>query len=171
MSKRFSNEVWDWFKSLLIAVIIALLVRHFVVEIFMVEGGSMHPNLYNGERLVVNKFIYNFTEPERGEVVVFKYTDNKDFIKRVVGLPGETIEIDEGKINIDGIKLEEDYNVNRKVDEDFGPKDVPQGNYFVLGDNRESSKDSRSFGTISKEQIKGRASFVFWPPGELRSLK
>lgn len=170
-SNKFSRELIDWFKSLLIALVIALLIRHFVIEVFLVEGGSMHPNLYNGERVVVNKFIYNFSNPERDEVIVFNYSEDKDFIKRIIGLPGEKVRIEDGDIFINGDEHEGNYPTLDDEIEDFGPKEVEEDSYFVLGDNRENSKDSRSFGAILEEDIEGRASFVFWPPGEIRWVR
>ncbi len=164
MKSSFKKETIDWIKSLLAAVIIALLIRHFVIEIFLVEGQSMYPTLSHSERLVVNKFLYRFDEPDRDDIVVFSYSDEKDFIKRIVGLPGEKIKINEGMVYLDGEPLEEEYTSGSKNDE-FGPDKVPEGHYFVLGDNRDNSMDSRSasVGYISEEQIKGKAFFVFWP--------
>ncbi len=164
MKKNIKKETLDWIKSLLVAVIIALLIRHYVVEIFLVEGQSMHPTLSHSERLVVNKFLYRFDEPSRDDIVVFEYSGDKDFIKRVVGLPGEKVKLDEGQVYLDGDPLEEDYTSGSE-DDNFGPEKVPDDHYFVLGDNRDNSMDSRSasVGYISEEQIKGKAFFAFWP--------
>ncbi|UMZ73339.1 signal peptidase I [Natranaerofaba carboxydovora] len=165
MTKNIKKETLDWIKSLAVAVLIALLIRHFVVEIFLVEGQSMYPTLSHSERLVVNKFWYRLDEPERDDIVVFSYNENKDFIKRVIGLPGEEIKIDEGEVHLDGEPLEEDYYTSGSRNDNFGPEVVPENHYFVLGDNRDNSMDSRSesVGYVSQEQIKGKAFFVFWP--------
>ena len=171
MNQKKSREIFDWIKSLLVAILLALLIRYFVVEIFLVEGQSMYPTLEHNQRLVVNKFIYRFDEPEREDIIVFEYNENKDFIKRVVGLPGETVKINDGQVYIDEEPIDEDYQV-KKVNDNYGPEELPEDEYFVLGDNRDNSMDSRSssVGFIHEDEIKGRAFFVFWPLDQIGTL-
>ncbi len=171
MTAARGREIFEWVKSLLIAVLLALVLRYFVVEIFLVEGDSMYPTLSHSERLVVNKFIYRFRDPERHEIVVFEHTENKDFIKRVVGLPGEKIEIKNGQVYVNGQAVEKDYRVT-DYNGRYGPEEIPEEKYFVLGDNRNNSMDSRStsVGFVHKDEIKGKAFFVFWPLDEMGSL-
>lgn len=162
------NEVWEWVKSITIAIIIALLIRGYVVEIFVVEGHSMQPTLQNQERLMVNKFIYRLKEPTYGDVVVFSYSPDRDFIKRVVATGGDTVKINNQVLHVNGEKYEEDYLFDHYMP-DYGPVTVPEDHVFVLGDNRNNSMDSResSVGHIPLERIKGKAMVIFWPPGQL----
>ena len=163
-TQKVKHEAIDLIKSLLIAVIIALLIRQFVVEIFFVEGKSMHPTLSHSQRLVVNKLTYYFDEPERSDIVVFEYESDKDFIKRIVGLPGEKVKIERGSVYINKQPLNEQY-IRKTGKADYGPEKVPENHYFVLGDNRSNSVDSRSsrVGFVREEEIKGKAFFIFWP--------
>ncbi len=170
------KELWDWVRSILIAVMLALLIRSFVIEILVVDGDSMLPTLQHGERVIVNRFVYYFNEPEPEEIAVFKYTSSRDFIKRVIGVPGDKIKIENNNIYRNGEIVSEEYfdlvdSENNKV-ESYGPVEVPQDKYFVLGDNLDSSKDSRSesVGFVSEERFKGRAFMVFWPFSNLRIL-
>ncbi len=158
------SEIFEWIKSIIIAVIIALLIRAFVVEIFVVEGLSMQPTLNHHERLIVNKFVYRLREPSHGEVIVFRYSPDRDFIKRVIAKGGDTVKINNQNVIVNGQPLEEEYIINEYISS-YGPEIVPEEHVFVLGDNRSNSKDSResSVGFISKEQIKGKAVLVFWP--------
>ncbi|RQD74586.1 MAG: signal peptidase I [Candidatus Syntrophonatronum acetioxidans] len=162
--KNKNSELWEWIKSIFFAVIIALLIRSFVVEIFVVEGLSMQPTLEHHERLLVNKFIYSFREPAQGDVVVFSYSPERDFIKRVIATGGDTVEINKQGVYVNGQLLEEDYVKNNSMS-NFGPTTVPEDHIFVLGDNRDNSMDSResSVGFISFERVKGKAVLVFWP--------
>lgn len=167
------KEAWEWTKSLLIALVLALLIRQFVFAIFMVDGESMVPTLANEERLVVNKMVYNLHKPEYGDILVFQYPadQTKDYIKRVIGLPGDKIEIHDFKVFRNGQELEEDYiaEPTGTVNKVF---EVPEGAVFVLGDNRNYSKDSRddSVGYVPYELIVGRADVVWWPFKNFRTL-
>ncbi len=166
------REIWVVIKTVGLAAIIALLTVQFVVQPTIVEGNSMEPIVSNGERLLVNKIIYRFSTPERGDIVVLKTGDNRaEYLKRIVGLPGEEVEIRRGLTYINGEILEEPYLKERMIGE-FGPYVIPEGNFFVLGDNRNNSLDSRSpsLGFVSVEQISGRADFVFWPVLEFKVL-
>lgn len=178
-AKSDRNEFWEWIKALLIAIVLAVLIRTFLFAPFLVDGQSMVPNLADNERLIVNKLVYFLREPERGEILVFHATHEKDYIKRVIGLPGETIEVKDDALFINGKKHDEPYLSEIKADYhgngmsytvDFGPVEVPQGHIFVLGDNRPNSEDSRELGPIPLEMVVGRGELVFWPPPHIRML-
>ena len=141
-------------------------VRPFVVEAFYIPSESMVPTLEIGDRVLANKFIYRFTEPERGDVVVFQSVEGGDeeLIKRVIGVPGDTIRVDNGTLFVNGEAQNEPY-VNAMVPDGgvYGPTTVPKGHVFVMGDNRGNSRDSRFFGPVPYENIEGEAFVLFWP--------
>lgn len=166
------REIWVLVKTIALAALIALFTVQFVVQPTIVEGNSMEPVVSSGERLLVNKLIYRFALPQRGDIIVLKTgNNNPEYLKRIVGLPGEEVEIRKGLTYINGEILNEPYLKERMVGE-YGPYTVPENNVFVMGDNRNNSLDSRSpsLGFISLEQISGRADFVFWPFFELKVL-
>jgi signal peptidase I len=180
----------EYFESIVIAVILALFIRTFVVQAFKIPTGSMEENLLIGDHLLVNKFVFGPTASglerrllpiatiERGDIVVFKYPEEpeRDFIKRVVGLPGETLEVRDKKVYIDGVALDEPYTYFLEglngtpfhertafdVRERYGPVTVPADQYFVMGDNRDNSQDSRYWGFLPRDYIKGRALVIYW---------
>ncbi len=170
-----SSDVKEFIQSLIIAGILAFFIITFVAQSFVVDGQSMEPTLYDGERLFVNKFIYRFHPPERLDIVVFTphgAPDNK-FIKRVIGLPGETIYIKDGITYIDGKPLKEDY-LNETMRGDYGPYQVPENSVFVMGDNRNHSADSRILpyvGYVEYKSISGKAFWVYWPLNRMRIIK
>ncbi len=166
-----NGEVWEWIKSIAIAVILALIIRFFVVEVFVVDGKSMLPTIRDEERLIVNKFLYLFQEPQKGDVIIFRYTSERDFIKRVIGTAGDEIRIEDGKVYLNDLALTEDY-ILEPPRKDYGPVTVPEGYFFVMGDNRNESMDSRApeVGMITKERIKGKAFVVFWPVDGIRLI-
>ena len=145
-------------------------VRPFVVEAFRIPSESMVPTLEVGDRLFVNKFIYRFTEPERGDVVVFESLEreDEDLIKRVVALPGDTVEVRDGTLYVNGQARRGSY-INEEFPDrsSYGPKTVPEGHVFVMGDNRANSRDSRFFGPVPYENIEGEAFMLFWPPDRI----
>lgn len=167
------EEIKDWVISILIAVVLAFFIRYYIVELYMVEGPSMRPTLLNGERLVVNKFIYRFKTPQRGDVLVFRYPKDpsRDFIKRVIAVPGDTIEMKDGRIFLNSQLQNEGYILERTRGS-FPLKTVPEGHLFVMGDNRNNSEDSRfsDVGFVPYELVKGKAVVVFWPLDQLKSL-
>jgi signal peptidase I len=181
----------EYFESIVIAVILALFIRTFVVQAFKIPTGSMEENLLIGDHLLVNKFVFGPTATglerallpigtiKRGDVIVFKYPEepDRDFIKRVIGLPGETVEVREKKVYVNGKALDEPYvhflqppNTNSEfhettsfdVRERYGPVTVPPNQYFVMGDNRDNSQDSRYWGFLPRENVKGKALVIYW---------
>jgi signal peptidase I len=183
------SVVREYFESIVIAVILALFVRTWVVQAFKIPTGSMENNLLIGDHLLVNKFIFGPTPLAigravlpvrpiaRGDIVVFKYPDepDRDFIKRVIGLPGETIELRNKKVHVNGQPLDEpyvhfltppsnDYQEVTSYDlrERFGPVTVPADQYFVMGDNRDNSQDSRYWGFLPRHYVKGKALLIYW---------
>jgi signal peptidase I len=177
----------EYFESIVIAVILALFIRTWVVQAFKIPTGSMENNLLVGDHLLVDKFVFSpaptaierallpVREVKRGDVIVFKYPmePERDFIKRVIGLPGETLELKKKVVYINGQPLKEDYvhflvpigagglEAMDKRD-DYGPVTVPEGYYFAMGDNRDNSQDSRWWGFLSRDYIKGKALMVYW---------
>src|SRR5215213_7100467 len=183
------SVVREYFESIVIAVILALFVRTWVVQAFKIPTGSMENNLLIGDHLLVNKFVFGpeptaferavlpVRELRRGDIVVFKYPDEpeRDFIKRVIGLPGETLELRNKKIYINGQALDEPYvhfleppsNSAQEVTsfdvrERYGPVQVPADQYFAMGDNRDNSQDSRYWGFLPRGHIKGKALMIYW---------
>lgn len=177
----------EYFESIVIAVIMALFIRTFVVQAFKIPTGSMEPNLLIGDHLLVNKFVFAPTvsgleravlpirDVRRGDVVVFKYPEDpeRDFIKRVIGLPGETVEIRDHTVYANGEPLPEPYLTPeaRASMLDYGPVKVPTDSYFVLGDNRGHSGDSRfGLGFIPRDKVVGEAFVIVWPPSDIGLL-
>ena len=167
------EEVKDWLVAIAVAVVLAFVIRQFIVELYVVDGPSMRPTLQSRERLVVNKFIYRMREPERGEIIVFRYPrdPSRDFIKRVIAVPGDTIEIKDGKVFLNQQLLNEDYILEKTLT-NSPLSTVPAGHIFVMGDNRNNSEDSRfaDVGFVPYDLIKGKAMVVFWPVAEAKSL-
>src|SRR5713101_7698441 len=160
------NEIRVWTRDLLIAIGLALVIIVFLYQPVKVEGTSMAPLLSDQERIFINKFVYRFEPIERGDVVVFWYPleRSKSFIKRVVALPGEIVEIRQGRVFVDGKRLNEPYVPPRFADaSNYGPTRVPDDAYFVMGDHRASSNDSRVFGPVPSRYIYGKAVFAYWP--------
>lgn len=167
------SEVRVWARDLLIAVGLALVIIIFLYQPVKVEGTSMAPLLSDQERIFINKFVYRFESIHRGDVVVFWYPldRSKSFIKRVIALPGEMVEIRQGILYVDGRAIAEPYVPPQYEDlSDFGPVRVPDDCYFVMGDHRISSNDSRVFGPVASRFIYGRAVFAYWPVDHFGSL-
>ena len=189
MTEFKKSTAREYFESIVVAVILALFIRTFVVQAFKIPTGSMEENLLIGDHLLVNKFVFGPTasaaekavlpiaDIKRGDVLVFKYPvePERDFIKRVIGLPGETVEVKERKVYIDGAVVDDshahyllpatsDYHEVTSFDvrERYGPVMVPPNQYFVMGDNRDNSQDSRYWGFLPRDLVKGRALVIYW---------
>ncbi|WP_066495291.1 signal peptidase I [Abyssisolibacter fermentans] len=172
MSKEtnIKKEVMEWVKSIALAVVIAFVIKMFLFDTTYVVGSSMFPTLHNKDRLFTNKIGYLLKTPQRGDIVVIEAPDDpdKDYIKRIAGVEGDLVEIKNGHVYVNGELYEEDY-IKQDIDTQGDISiQVPQGEIFVLGDNRElgASKDSRYFGTVKEEAVKGRAVFRYFPFGE-----
>lgn len=174
--EKKKNETWEWMKALLIAFGLAAIIRVFLFTPIVVDGESMMPTLENGDRMIVNKIGYTIGKPDRFDIVVFHAPEEKDYIKRVIGLPGDTVEYKDDVLYINGESFEEPYLDQNKAEvadgpltEDFTLEEkiqrttVPEGHVFVLGDNRRRSKDSRHIGAVAIDEIIGNTSIVFWP--------
>lgn len=177
LQKRWVRELWDLGKTAAIAFMIMLVLNMFVFNLSMVKGESMQPTLEERERLFVDKIVYSFTAPQSGEVVVLKDPskgpDKKHYlVKRVVAVPGDTIEVHNHVLYVNGEAQNEPYTDVQIEDRDFAEIQLGDDEYFVMGDNRHygRSKDSRSFGSVHKKDIVGRAEFVFWPISKIRGL-
>jgi len=171
------SEIIELIKEIIIVIAIVLFIRTFIFENTKVIGPSMEPTLHDGNALIVNKFEYRFTNPERGEIIVFPYKGDpsKHYIKRIIGLPGETIDIKDNTVYIDDKPLKEDYileTMEPRGDIAF-PFVIPENTYFVMGDNRNNSSDSRyqDVGTIEKSKIIGHAVIRIWPLNEIGFVK
>jgi signal peptidase I len=163
---RVLRAAWEFLHDLSVAVLFCFFLIAFVAQAFRVQGTSMEPLLRDGERIVVNKFVYRFQKIERGDVVVFWYPRDPSvsFIKRVVALPGDRVEIRAGKLRVNDEPVAESYVPEGFLDGDsYPPTEVRKGYYFVLGDHRRSSNDSRTWGEVPEKYIYGRAVFRFWP--------
>lgn len=163
-----------WLKEIFFATLTAVLIIVFLIQPVRVEGNSMQPRLYDNERVFVNKFLYRVSDIKRGDIVVFWYPGNtsKSFIKRIIGLPGETVEIKSGLVRLDGKPYEEPYVPPKFEDRsDFGPVRIPENHYFVMGDHRNTSNDSRSWGALSANLIFGKAIFRYWPLSRMGSVE
>ena len=164
-----SEFFWEMVRVGIISLAIILPVRYFLVQPFYVKGASMEPNFYDHEYLIIDEISYRFNEPQRGDIVVFKYPldDKQFFIKRVIGLPGETVKIKENSVYINDTKLNESYldiNIETFLPlRGYGDITLSDDEYFLLGDNRGQSFDSRSFGPVKKSLIIGRTWLRGWP--------
>ncbi|MDP2278944.1 MAG: signal peptidase I [Nitrospirota bacterium] len=177
--------IWEYAKAIITALILAMLIRTFIIQAFKIPSGSMIPTLLVGDHILVNKFLYGtkipfsgkrvlmFKKPEKGDIIVFKYPENpsKDFIKRVVAIEGDVIESKNKMIHVNGNKVNEPYAQHTDSSmrpmgieprDNFGPVIVPKNKYFVMGDNRDQSYDSRYWGYVDIKDVKGKALILYW---------
>lgn len=179
---RFFKSIFnrETLEAVIIAFVLAMIIRTFIVQAFKIPTGSMRPTLIENDRILVNKFIYRFKEPQRGDVVVFRYPEDrkKDFIKRLIAKPGETVEIIDGNIWIDGKLIEEPQQIRGIYYYNYGSYGrtsekvkVPKDSYYVLGDNSASSRDSRYWGFVSRKDVLGKAMAIYWPLTRIRKVE
>lgn len=170
--RRLGRGIFDFAKTLVVAFVLAQLVMVSVAQAFQVEQYSMEPTLLPHDRVLVNKLIYRIRPPDRGDIIVLRYPRDpgRNYIKRIVGLPGDTVEIRGGHLLINGVPVEEMY-VNGTPSGDYGPESVPADSFFVLGDNRNNSEDSRAFGFLQRDLVVGQAMLIYWPPSRIRLLR
>lgn len=187
----------DTLEAVVVALLLAFVIRAFIVQAFKIPSGSMLETLQIGDHLLVTKFAYDVRlpsnlwldttdgkvlyktgDPERGDIIVFKFPEDetKDYIKRVIGLPGETLEIREKIVYINGEPIDEPYAMHTKytmqpIRDNFGPVTIPEGEFFVMGDNREGSFDSRWWGTVKRQKIVGKALVIYWSWGSLTDIR
>jgi len=181
MSPRLRTFVKEWVEPAIIAVILALLVRIFIAQPFKIPTGSMRPTVMERDKIFVNKYIYRFTEPKIGDIIVFKQVGpdgkKKDLIKRLIGKEGDKVEIINGRIKrngefIDTHPVSEFYYRNNGDYGALGQEiNVPEDSFYVLGDNSANSKDSRIWGFVPKKKLIGKAFIVWWPPKRIQLLK
>jgi signal peptidase I len=188
------SKIYEYIEVVFTALLLAMLIRTFVIQAFKIPSSSMVPTLKVGDHLFVCKFIYGvkipFTDfrffdwykPKRGDIIVFRYpgSPKRDYIKRVIGLPGEQIMIKNKQVYINGKPLKEEYKVHYSISsipetlshrDNFGPHTIPPDTYFVMGDNRDNSKDSRFWGDLPLSLIKGKALFIYWPPHRIGLIR
>ena len=167
--------IYSFIETVVIALVIAVVLYLFIMTPHEVLGNSMYPTYKNGEYLMANKLTYRFGEPRRGDVIIFKYSDTQDFIKRIIGIPGDNIMVKDGKVYVNGTQLDQTTYLEETVYTSGGDYltegetiTIGESQYFVLGDNRPHSSDSRTFGPIKENQIKGKAWIVYLPISEFR---
>ncbi|WP_027363548.1 signal peptidase I [Desulfotruncus alcoholivorax] len=168
--KKKKPAFMEIIESVAIAVLLAVIIRMFVFQPFVIPTGSMEPTIQIGDRIMVSKFAYHFGEPSRGDIVVFRppFDPERIFVKRLIGVGGDTVEIRGSKLYINGKLIPEDYLPKGLRFQDFGPVQVPPGNYFMMGDNRNNSDDSRVWGNLPKKNIIGKAVIIYWPINHIR---
>ncbi|WP_347550369.1 signal peptidase I [Pseudalkalibacillus hwajinpoensis] len=184
-SKRTADkkDSWEWIRALVIAFILAGAVRYFIFAPIVVDGESMMPTLHDRDRMIVNKISYNIGDAERFDIIVFEAVEGRDYIKRVIGLPGDKIEYKDDTLYVNDEPIEEPYldpfknGLDGDLTYDFdltgvtGQMTVPEDHLFVLGDNRQHSKDSRSIGFVPMEKVVGEANIIFWPLTDLQVME
>ncbi|MDP4161486.1 MAG: signal peptidase I [Bacillota bacterium] len=174
--KKKKNEAWEWTKALVVAVLLAAVIRYFLFAPIVVDGLSMMPTLHNQDRMIVNKLSYEIGKPKRFDIIVFHAPEGKDYIKRIIGLPGDRVEYKNDTLYVNGKSYKEPYLDQYKKElgdspltysftlkDIIGRDTVPPGELFVMGDNRRFSKDSRLIGTVPMTKVLGKTSVIYWP--------
>src|SRR5690625_6798653 len=184
--KKRQSELFEWIKVIVVALTVAFLVRTFIFSPIVVDGPSMLPTLEDRDKMIVNKFTYRFNEHGRFDIIGFHATMKNDFIKRVIGLPGEHVAVEDHQVYIDGEKTAEAFIDGEDVEDDISSfltsdftleelegnhETIPNGHVLVLGDNRNNSTDSRSLGVIPMDEIVGKASIIFFPFDRMEMIK
>jgi signal peptidase I len=171
---RIGRVVRTWLRDLIISLAVAVFTIVFLYQPVKVEGTSMLPSLEDQEHIFINKFVYRWEPIGRGDIVVFRYPRDisKSYIKRVIGVPGDRIRMEEGHVYVNGNRLSENYVPVEFFDHrSFAEFSVPDGSYFLMGDHRSMSKDSREFGPVERQYIYGKAVFIYWPVEKLGRLR
>lgn len=186
MKAVIQNELWEWMKALFIAILLAAIIRYFLFAPILVDGESMVPTLSDRDRMIVNKLNYTVTTPKRFDIVVFHANEKQDYIKRVIGLPGDRIEYKNDTLYVNGKPYKEPfiekYKQTDPTGEPFtqsfelsetpvGQETVPEGHLFVMGDNRRFSKDSRHIGAIPIDEVIGTAKIIYWPLKDIEIIQ
>jgi signal peptidase I len=174
MTKGYKGVILEWIKTGVIAIILSFIIKATVVEAYLVPSSSMVPTIQIGDRILGNKFIYWFTDPKPGDIVVFRpppeaHTNVPRYVKRVVAVEGDLVEIKNGLLYVNGKPRKEDY-IKEPPEYTFGPKRVPKGHLFVLGDNRNNSHDGHVWEFLPKENLLAKVFFRFWPPSRIGVL-
>lgn len=176
------SKIWEWTKAIILAVGLAMIIRFFLFEPYLVEGSSMDPTLKDGDRLFVNKTLQFIGELEKGDIVIIDgKEENIRYVKRIIGLPGDKVSAENGSVYVNGKRIEEPYLESNEEDaeqmgmlltNDFEEIEVPEGSYFVMGDNRLNSMDSRNgLGLIESDRILGKSEFIFFPFSHLSKIE
>jgi len=168
---RIQEEIWAWVKTIASAAVYAILIVTFGFQVARVEGMSMAPTLEDQDRLIVNKLIYRISSPRRGDIVMLYYPVNPDksFVKRVIGEEGDLVRIVDGRVFVNDVPLDDNYVPSEfRSHEDWGPSMIQDGYYFVMGDHRNNSSDSRHWGLVPKRYIIGKVQVRWWPLPEAR---
>lgn len=190
MTPRWRKILKDYTESIVLAFILAIIIRAFIVQSFVIPSGSMLETLQIGDHILVPRFSYSlkipythialieFSEPERGDIIVFEYPKDpsEDFIKRVIGTPGDTVEVRNKDVYVNGEKLDEPYVQHtdpnfQTMRDNMAPRTVPKGKYFVMGDNRDESLDSRFWGFVDKSAVVGKAWMIYWSSNGLDNFR
>ena len=170
--KKEKSAVLEMLEVIGAAIILAFLIKTFIIGNYYIPSRSMVPTIGVDDKVIVTNFSYWFEEPQRGDIIVFKYPldTKKSYIKRCIGLPGEKIEFRNNQLYVNDVLTEQPYLVEGVVTEDFGPVYVPEGEYFMCGDNRGNSADSRVWGFVEKNLLIGKAQLIYWPIDKMGSL-
>lgn len=172
-AKKSKHPLGELVQAVVIAFVLAFFIRTFLFQPFWVPSTSMLPTLQVDDRIIVNEVFLHYGQIERGDVMVFKYPLDKDlnYVKRIIGLPGETLEIKKEGVYIDGAPIDDDWVQGDFHYEPLGPLEIPQDAYFTLGDNRDFSADSRYWGFVPEENFVGKASLIYWPLGRMGRIE